>query len=89
MKNPKLTPMLLGITAVSAILSILLLGAVHTYARQMRALQPQVAFITQSRPMINALAAELIEYSKKNPSIDPILMSTGVKQAPKPNVPAK
>jgi hypothetical protein len=89
MKNPKLTPLLLGITAVSAVLSMLLVGAVHTYARQMRGLQTQVAFINQSRPLINALAVELVEYSKKNPAIDPILLSTGVKQGPKPAAPTK
>ena len=84
MKNSQLTPVLLGITAVSALLSIILVGWSFAYARQLGPLRNQVAFIHSSRPMINALAGELIEYSKKNPSIDPILYSTGVKQSTAP-----
>jgi hypothetical protein len=84
MKNAKLTSMLIPITAISAVASILLVAGVFLYARQLRGLQSQVAFINQTRPMINALAQELVIYSEKNPSIDPILLSTGVKQPRNP-----
>jgi hypothetical protein len=83
MKNAKLGSTLQTVTAVSAIASILLLGGVMLYARQLRALQMQVTFInTTARPMIGALGADLVEYSKRNPAIDPILYSVGYKQAP-------
>jgi len=84
MKNAKLTSSLLTLTAFSAVASILLVGGVFLYARQMRKLQAEVAFINQTRPLINALAQELLIYSEKNPSIDPILLSTGVKQPRNP-----
>ena len=80
MKNPKLTPMLLGITAVSAVLSILLVAMINQRARQMRKLQEQVIGVNQALPAINLMVQELNAFSEKNPSIDPILISAGVKQ---------
>lgn len=84
MKNAKLTSRLITLTAASAVASILLVGGVFLYARQMRKLQAEVAFINQTRPLINALAQDLVIYSEKNPSIDPILFSTFIKQARNP-----
>ena len=49
--------------------------------RELRTLQTQTAFINNNRSLINALANDALEYSKKNPSIDPILESVGLKPA--------
>jgi hypothetical protein len=82
MKSPKLTSLLLGVTAVSAILSILLVGAVHQGAKAMRQLQMQLVFINQTQPMINSLAMELRAYSERNPAINPILYAAKIKLPP-------
>lgn len=84
MKNSPLTSVLLTVTAVSAILSFILVGWSYFYARQAAGLRNQVVFINNNRPVINGLAIELIEYSRKNPSIDPILFSAGFKQSAAP-----
>ena len=51
------------------------------YTRELRQLQSQTAFINNNRSFMNALATDALEYSKKNPSIDPILESVGLKPA--------
>ena len=86
MKNSKLTSLLLGITAVSAIVSILLLGASQAYVRQLAGLRNEAVLMQNSRPLIASLAAELNEYAKKNPSLDPILIAAGLKQGTAPVV---
>lgn len=82
MKSSKLTAFLLGATSVSAILSILLVGAVHQGAKEMRHLQMQLAFMNQTQPVINALALELRAYSERNPAINPILYAAKIKPVP-------
>jgi hypothetical protein len=49
------------------------------YTRELRTLQTQTAFINNNRSLMNAFASDALEYSKKNPSIDPILESVGLK----------
>ena len=49
--------------------------------RELRSLQAQANMINNNRTVINALANDTIEYSKKNPDIDPILESVGLKPA--------
>ena len=51
------------------------------YTRELRTLQAQTTFINNNRMQIQALANDTLEYSKKNPSIDPILESVGLKAA--------
>lgn len=82
MNSPKLTSLLLGVTAAGAILSILLVVSVHQNARKLRQTQMQIAFINQTQPMINMLAMELRAYSERNPAINPILYAAGIKQGP-------
>ena len=84
MKKTPLNSILLTVTAVSAILSFILVGWTFYYARQAGGLRNQVVFINNTRPMINNLAIELNEYSKKNPSIDPILISAQFKRLAAP-----
>lgn len=47
--------------------------------RQLRKLQPQLVNIQYTQNVINGLAVELVEYSKQNPAIDPILQQVGLK----------
>ena len=47
--------------------------------RQAQRLQIQINAINQSRNLIQALANEAVEYSKRNPGIDPVLQSVNLK----------
>jgi hypothetical protein len=79
MKNNPLTTVLLGVLTVSALLSVGFCWRYVSNTRELRALQTQASVINNNRTMINSLANDTVEYSKKNPAIDPILESVGLK----------
>jgi hypothetical protein len=79
MKNNPLTTILLGVLTVSALLSVGFCWRYVSNTRELRALQTQASMINNNRTMINSLANETVEYSKKNPAVDPILESVGLK----------
>ena len=95
MKSDPLIGVLVGVLAVSALVS---LGLCYLYVqdvRDLRVLQGQVNIINNAnaqRAALTALLGEAVEYSKKNPDIDPMLEAVGAKQprtAPAPaNKPA-
>ena len=73
MKNNILTNLLVGLVVLSVLATS---GLAYIYVRsvqKLNQLQLQNAFITRNRTLINSLANEAIEYSKRNPAIDPIL----------------
>jgi len=74
-----MTTLLLAATTVMALLSLVLCWTFISNARQLRTLQTQIAIANNNRQMINILAAEAIEYSKKDESINPILEWIGAK----------
>ena len=45
---------------------------------ELRGLQAQAARIENSRNLLRALAGESVEYSKRNPAINPLLQSVGL-----------
>jgi len=47
---------------------------------ELRGLQAQAARVENSRNLLRLIAAESVEYSKRNPAIDPLLQSVGLKQ---------
>jgi hypothetical protein len=79
MKNNPMTTVLLGVLTISALLSVLFCWLYISDTRELRAFQIQAAMINNKRAVINALANDVAEYSKKNPAIDPILESVGLK----------
>ena len=79
MKNTPLTTILLGVLAVSALASVVLCWLYISNTRELRGLQTQASLINNNRALINALAADTLEYSKTHPAIDPILESVGLK----------
>jgi hypothetical protein len=81
MRNSSATTVLLGLLVISALLSIGLFFGLISKERQLRDLRMTAAQINNNRALINSLAAEAVEYSKKNPTIDPILEAAGVKPA--------
>ena len=73
MKNSPLTTLLLVALAVSALASVILCWGYISNARELKALQTQWGAINQRYSGMNSLINELLDYSKKDPSIDPIL----------------
>lgn len=67
------------VVVISALLSLFLFWASIGQERKLREIHTQAAMIQQNRFVISRLQADLLEYSKKNPAIDPILESTGLK----------
>lgn len=86
MKNNAVTATLLGMLLVSAIFTAVLTYRYVSSLRKLRGLQPAIVQINYNRNFMQALANEMVEYSKRNPSIDPLLQSVGLK--PGPNAPA-
>ena len=78
MKSP-LTTFLLAILGLSAVLSVIFCALYVSSTRQLRLLQGQMTIINGRTSSITALANEAMEYSKRNPAIDPILEATGLK----------
>lgn len=74
-----MTTILLTVLTFSAILSMAICWLYIGKTRELRGLQARVASIDANRRTAIALANEANEYSKKNPSIDPILERAGVK----------
>ena len=79
MKNNPMTTVLLGVLTISALLSVGLCWRYISNVRELRLLQTQASMINNNRTTINALANDVVEYSKKNQAIDPILESVGLK----------
>ncbi len=79
MKNSPLTTVLLGLLGLSALASVVLCWFFISNARELRSLQGQVTIINNNRTIGNALATDALEYSKKNPALDPILEAVGLK----------
>ena len=79
MKNSPLASVLLVLLACAAIGSLILcIRYIHT-TRQLRSLQSDAAAINAKQGYMNSLASDLVEYSKRNPAIDPILESVNLK----------
>lgn len=73
---------LTGLLFVCAIVAAIGAASYYTASSDMRALQAKAALMESGRSLTRALAAEAMEYSKRDPSIDPILHSIGAKQPP-------
>ena len=78
-KSPA-TTILLFILVASALCSVAFCLLYTSSSRQLRDLQRTAAMAQNNRNLILALGSETLEYSKKNPAIDPILEAAGFKQ---------
>ena len=90
MKSNLLCTLALGIFLVCALYTVWLSGMYFLSVQEMQRLQSQYMSVEQTRNALSALANEALEYSKKNPAIDPILQQFDLK--PKPgatNAPAQ
>lgn len=87
MKNSPLTTILLILAVIAALSSVGLCYLYLSNARDLRVAQAKVAQVNQNRMIMQALLGEAVEYSKRNPALEPILESAGVKL--KPTSPSK
>jgi len=79
MKNSPLTTLLLAALALSALASVILCWGYISNARELRYLRAQTDAINNRQIGMNSLATDLVEYSKKNPAIKPLLESVNIK----------
>lgn len=80
MKSDKLKLILDCALAVTLTLSVWFCYRYVMFSRDLRSLNFQAATANAHRQTIQALLIDCVEYSKKNPAIDPLLKSVGVKQ---------
>jgi hypothetical protein len=80
MKNSPFNAILLAAVLVSSLWSVWLCYTVISRTRELRELQAGAAAVNHNQQTLAALANDAVEYSKKNPAIEPLLESIGVKQ---------
>jgi len=88
MKNSPLATVLLVLLACAAIGSLLLCWTYIKTTRELRMLQSRVADVNAKQQFMNLLVNDVLEYSKRNPQIDPILENSGIKPKPGGSAPA-
>jgi hypothetical protein len=79
MKDNSFAALLIGVLALGALVTASLSFVYVTNAKKLRTLQFQAAVINQNRAIIRDLVAESVEYSKRNPAMEPIIESVGIK----------
>ena len=68
----------MALLTVSVLLSLLLFWLGIRAGSQLRQLQPEAQQMTVHRQLLSALLTDLMEYSKSNPGIVPVIESTGL-----------
>jgi hypothetical protein len=84
MKSNASNSVLTVLLAISLLTSVIFCLQFFFQTRELRRLNGQINNINNYRNGIQALAADCLQYSEKNPSINPVLESVGLK-APKTN----
>ncbi len=81
MKSNSLAAALVGMLLVVALLTAWFAVTFNLSYLQLRRLQSKAADFAKNRARVQAMAGDLLEYGKRNPAIDPILQSVGLKPA--------
>jgi hypothetical protein len=84
MNQSPLPKILLGVLALIAALTAFYSFHALNNGSELREFQTKLSLINQRLPIVNAVAVDLLEYSKKNPAIDPLLEAYGIKQGKGP-----
>lgn len=71
---------LVGLLFLSAIFSAISAMMYWKDSGELRNLQAQAVAIENNRAILRALANDTMEYSKRNPSINPVLQTFGLQQ---------
>jgi hypothetical protein len=80
MKNSPFNAIFLAAVLVSSLWSVYLCYTFISRARELRELQARANVFNYKQAVLQAMVNDAIEYGKKNPAIDPLLESLGVKQ---------
>ncbi len=80
---------LAGLVLVLAVLCAWFAERYAFSTRDLRRIQPQVAAINNRLNLAQALLNDTMEYSKRNPAIDPLLQSLNLKTNSTPPAPAR
>jgi len=75
MRNNAFTAVLVGVLVVAALAAALLEARVFFASRQLRGLQPMLVEVNNRLNFAQALLNDTLEYSKRNPAIDSLLVS--------------
>ena len=93
MERNLLTNVLTGLVSLGALTSLILALLYVNRMRDLRISQGRIEAINRYRAIAQPLAIDTVEYSRRNPAIDPLLQSFGIKPgsapAQKPAPPAK
>jgi hypothetical protein len=87
MKGSQTTTILNWALAVVVAATVIFATQYVFKTKEARALQAQIVGYQNKQAVLNNLIAECLEYSKRNPAIDPLLEANNLK--PKANAPAK
>ena len=79
MKQESLAAFLVGTLSVCAVAGLVLSANYWFSTRTLRRLQPQAMACQTRLNLAQALLNDTLEYSKRNPSIDPLLQSLNIK----------
>lgn len=82
MKSNPFTTALTWLLGTSVILSVIFSIQYLFRTRELRSLQSQVAQYQVTQQHVNQLLADLVEYSKHDTNIEPILQTVGLKRTP-------
>jgi hypothetical protein len=77
--------------ALGLCMVVLAVGAIQYFfkTREVRTLQTQMLVYQNKQQLLNSIIAECLEYSKRNPSIDPILEANNLKAKSAAAAPSK
>jgi hypothetical protein len=89
MKTQLSTVLLVGLLCIGALTTAVLSVVYIKSMRELNDLQTAAARINQYRNAMQSLAAEAIDYSRKNPAIEPILNDIGIRTRPSTNAQPK
>jgi len=79
MKSGSFSAVLAGVLVVTAFAAAWQVSRLYFATRQLRGLQPSVMDANNRLNLAQALLNDTLEYSKRNPSIDPLLVSLNLK----------
>jgi len=83
-KGNSLAAMLVGVLTLVALVNLWCACTYNLDYLSWRRLQAKVTTYTNNRTLMQMLANELVEYSRRNPAIDPLLQSAGLKPTSAP-----
>lgn len=88
-KDNAATAALVGVLAACALGTLLMSYRYVSALSEVQRLQPQMALANRNANLVQALMADVLDYSRRNPALDPVLQKLGVKAKPDAtNVPA-